>query len=681
MPLDTNAIVEHLSGNQVIGIYPMLQNDNCFFLAMDFDREHWLDDISVLKKICNDEGIPAIIERSRSGTGGHLWIFFNEEIPAVLARKLGSYLITIAMNKRYQIDMKSYDRLFPNQDTLPKGGFGNLIALPFQKKSVGDGNSVFIDEKGVPFPDQWDFLSSIRSMSYQEVQGIVDKAMKTGQIIAVKHGSVDENIEPWMRLPSEKIPLKMEIKDLPDSIELVLANRVYMKTENIPPVLLNQIKHLAAFQNPEFYKKQKMRFSTHATPRVIYCSEIVDAYLSLPRGCLHDVEILLKEHGLKLLIHDKRNEGNKMDFHFHGSLTIEQYKALKSILSNDFGVFVAPPGTGKTVLAIAAIAERKTNTLILVHRKPLMEQWRLQITSLLNIEKEQIGHIGSGMNKPTNIIDIAMVQSMDAQEGVHALIVNYGFVIVDECHHVSTFSFEKVLNQAKAKYVLGLTATPYRRDGHQPIIHFQCGHTCCQIKQKDLLEYVANACVITRETAFSYEWNESSRIQKLWQNMIADEQRNQMIVNDVLDVLEENRFPLILTEQREHLERLAELLHDKVDLIILLYGGLKEKARQEAMEKLKESTPDDKKVIIATGSYIGEGFDEPRLDTLFLTMPRSFKGRIVQYAGRLHRQYMNKQDIRIYDYVDSSISVLLNMFRKRMKTYKTLGYSINEKEK
>ena len=515
MPLDTNAIVEHLSGNQVIGIYPMLQNDNCFFLAMDFDREHWLDDISVLKKICNDEGIPAIIERSRSGTGGHLWIFFNEEIPAVLARKLGSYLITIAMNKRYQIDMKSYDRLFPNQDTLPKGGFGNLIALPFQKKSIDNGNSVFIDEKGIPYSDQWDFLSSIRRMPYQEIQGIVDKGMKTGQIIVVRRGSVDESDEPWMRLSSEKRQLKIEIKDLPDSIESVLANRIYIKTENIPPILLNQLKHLAAFQNPEFYKKQKMRFSTHATPRIICCSEIIDEYLSLPRGCLHDMETLLKELGIKLLIQDKRNAGSKMDFSFQGSLNIEQYKALKSILSDDFGVFVAPPGTGKTVLAIAAIAERKTNTLILVHRKPLMEQWRLQIASLLNIEKKCIGHIGSGKNKPTNIIDVAMFQSMDAQEGVNDLIANYGFVIVDECHHVSAFSFEKVLNQAKAKYVLGLTATPYRRDGHQPIIHFQCGHVCCQIKQKDLSEYGANAFVITRETTFSYEWNESSKVQEL----------------------------------------------------------------------------------------------------------------------------------------------------------------------
>lgn len=269
-----------------------------------------------------------------------------------------------------------------------------------------------------------------------------------------------------------------------------------------------------------------------------------------------------------------------------------------------------------------------------------------------------------------------MVQSMDTQDGVNDRIADYGFVIVDECHHVSAFSFEKVLTQAKAKYVLGLTATPYRRDGHQSIIHFQCGPVCHRIQQNDSSEQTNNACVLARGTAFSYDWKNDSKIHDLWQVMIADEQRNQLIVNDAIAALAEGRFPLILTERRNHLEKLAELLRDKTDSLILLYGGLKQKKRQEVMEDLRASHAGSRKLIIATGSYIGEGFDEPRLDTLFLTMPSSFKGRIVQYAGRLHRQYADKQSIRIYDYVDNNVLVLAGMFRKRMKTYKMLGYSI-----
>ena len=423
-----------------------------------------------------------------------------------------------------------------------------------------------------------------------------------------------------------------------------------------------------------------MRFSTHSTPRVICCSEIIDGYLSLPRGCLHDVEMLLKEYSVKLHLSDKRVEGQAVKFKFHGQLTVEQQEAHKGILSDDYGVFVAPPGTGKTVLAIAAIAERKTNTLVLVHRKPLMEQWRLQISALLGIDKKDVGRIGGGKNKSTGIIDIAMVQSMDTQDGVDDRIADYGFVIVDECHHVSAFSFEKVLAQAKAKYVLGLTATPYRRDGHQSIIHFQCGPVCHRIKQKGSSEQMNNACVLARATAFSYDWKDDSKIHDLWQVMITDEQRNQLIVDDAIAALAEGRFPLILTERRNHLEKLAELLRDKTDSLILLYGGLKQKKRQEVMEELRASHAEDRKLIIATGSYIGEGFDEPRLDTLFLTMPSSFKGRIVQYAGRLHRQYADKQSIRIYDYVDNNVSVLAGMFRKRMKTYKMLGYSITGQE-
>ena len=676
LPFDEHAIRQHLEGRQVIGVYPMFKNESCHFIAIDFDKEHWMDDVRAVMATCRDEGITAVVERSRSGNGGHVWVFFSEEIPAVLARKLGSALITKTMSRRYQIDMKSYDRLFPNQDTMPKGGFGNLIALPFQKEAMARGNSVFIDKSGNPYPDQWGFLAVIPKMSYRDVESFVDEASRAGQVIAARHSPVEENDEPWMRLPSGKRRFKVDISELPKTLDVVLANRIYIKTGTGPSVLFNQLKHLAAFQNPEFYKKQKMRFSTHATPRVICCAEVVDGYLSLPRGCLEDVKALLDEYGVKTKIEDKRFAGREVHFVFDGALNDEQEEALEGVLDSDCGVFVAPPGTGKTVLGVAAIAKRKTNVLILVHRKPLMDQWRLQISSLLDIDKKEVGQIGGGKDKSNGIIDIAMVQTMDKTDGVDDRIADYGFVIVDECHHVGAVSFENVLSQVKAKYVLGLTATPYRRDGHQPIIHMQCGPISHRIRHKDLSAHISASWVIPRETDFEHVWNGDTQIQDVSSRMIEDTERNAQIVEDVLTALDEGRFPLILTERREHLETLARLLGEKVENLFQLHGGIRQKGRKEVYERIRECPNDARKTILATGSYIGEGFDEPRLDTLFLTMPSSFKGKIVQYAGRLHRYHKDKQDIRIYDYVDKRVSVLDRMFHRRLKTYKMLGYEI-----
>ncbi len=673
---DEIAIKQHLTGVQVMGVYPMLKNENCHFLAMDFDKEHWMDDVRAIMQTCHEEGVPAAVERSRSGNGGHVWIFFSEEVPAILARQMGSFLITQSMSKRYQMDMKSYDRLYPSQDTLPKGGFGNLIALPFQKEPVIKGNSLFIDRNGKPYTDQWQFLMSIKRMSYQEVEVIAKQAVKTGQVVAARPSPVEEDDEPWMRLPSGKKRFKVDVKDLPQSMDAVLANRIYIKTGQGPSVLYNQLKHLAAFQNPEFYKKQRMRFSTHATPRVICCAEIVDGYLALPRGCLDDAQALLKEYDVKLNIEDKRMTGQKTNFVFDGTLNEEQEEALAGVLDVDFGVFVAPSGTGKTVLAIAAIAKRKTNVLVLVHRKPLMDQWRLQISSFLGIDKKEIGQIGGGKNKATGIIDVGMVQSLDLAEGVYDGIANYGFIIVDECHHVGAVSFEKVLTQAKAKYVLGLTATPYRGDGHQPIIHMQCGPICYRIKQKDMIAHISSSMVIPRATTFSYPWIEGSKIVDLSSRMVESQERNQLIIDDIINVLDAGRFPLILTERREHLEMLLQALKDKVGFLAVLHGGIKQKQRREIFQKIRDCPNHCRKAILATGSYIGEGFDEPRLNTLFLTMPSSFKGKIVQYAGRLHRYHKDKQDVQIYDYVDNEVSVLGRMFQRRLKTYKMLGYEV-----
>ena len=674
VPLDDEVVRKHLGGIHAIGIYPMLKNENCYFLIADFDKEGWMEDVCAFKETCLEEGVPIVIERSRSGNGAHAWIFFSEEVPAAMARRLGSFLLTKTMSKRYQLDMKSYDRLFPNQDTLPKGGFGNLIALPFQKESTMRGNSLFIDESGKPFEDQWKHLSSIQRMSLLDVERMTKEASKNNQIIGVKMSPMDEEDPPWTVLPSGKRRYKTEIADLPSNVELVLANRIYIRRNNLPSTLLNQLKRLAAFQNPEFYKKQAMRLSTFSTPRVICCAERVDEYLALPRGCFEDVCAILNEYGVEIGIKDERFIGQKVKFKFNGQLTRKQQNASKKILKHDMGIFAAPPGIGKTVLAINAITKRKSNVLILVHRKPLMEQWRMQLASYLGIDLKEIGQIGSGKDKSTGVVDVAMIQSMERKGVVDDRIADYGFVIVDECHHISAVSFERVMMQSKAKYVLGLTATPYRRDGHQPVIHMQCGPITCYIKLKDVSQHISQYSIVSRMTEFAYDWSDESRIQDLWPELINHSHRNEMIVKDVIESIGEGRFPIILTERREHLRILEERLKDKIEHLTVLHGGLRPKTRKEIMDTLRDTPVNGGKAILATGSYIGEGFDEPRLDTLFITMPVSFKGKLVQYAGRLHREYQGKKDVCIYDYVDCHVSVLTGMYRKRLKAYKAMGY-------
>jgi superfamily II DNA or RNA helicase len=678
LPLDNATVEKHLRGIEVIGVYPLLPDETCRFLAVDFDGSTWLEDVNAFRKTCENEGVPVAVERSRSGNGAHAWIFFEKTIAAFLARKMGTFLITRTMENRYQLDIKSYDRLFPSQDTMPKGGFGNLIALPFQKEAIKYGNSVFIDSNGVPYRDQWGYLSQQKKMSGADIDHVLENISKSGSLPGIKCSPTEQDDPPWMRLPSGKSRYKPRILDLPKKVELVIANRIYIKTENVPSVLLNQIKQFAAFQNPEFYKRQKMRLSTSVTPRVICCAEISDGYLSIPRGCLEDILGLMREYGVQVDIRDKRKNGKKNIFDFCGTLSSEQGIIAREILKHETGVLVLPPGSGKTVLAIYAISKRKRNTLILVHRKPLMEQWRLQLALFLGMDVKDIGQIGGGKSKVTDIVDVAMIQSLGKKGIVADIVENYGFIIVDECHHLGAVSFERILSQVKAKYILGLTATPYRLDGHQPIIHMQCGPICFEKKKTHDISENLRYEVFPRITDFSFSWSEESNIYEVWPPLVRDKKRNELILMDILNVVERGRFPIVLTERREHLEILQDMLRGSVQHLAVLHGGLRAKKRKEVLSSLKECGDNKKKLLLATGAYIGEGFDDPRLDTLFITMPVSFKGKMVQYAGRLHRSHENKKDVRIYDYVDHNVSVLLRMFEKRFKTYKMMGYNIKE---
>ncbi len=673
-PLTDNVIHRHLDGNITIGIYPMLQDEACYFLAIDFDKQTWQDDVKAFMTTCKHNNIPASLERSRSGNGGHIWIFFSEPVPAMLARQMGSFLITETMANRHELDMKSYDRLFPNQDTLPKGGFGNLIALPLQKTPMERGNSIFLDENLIPYPDQWAYLSNVRRISFNEVQFFVKEAIKTKDIMGISMSQTDDDVKPWEKSLSDVQKFEKLSCKLPSEIPMVMANRIYIKKDGLPSQLLNKIKRLAAFQNPEFYKKQSMRLSTALTPRVICCAEIINDYMTIPRGCLKELAELCSVNNISLNIREKRFDGNKVEFNFHGELTEDQGKAYKKLLEYEIGIFVAPPGIGKTVVGIRLAAGRGINTLILVHRKPLLEQWRTQISSFLGLSMNEIGQIGGGKDKSTNIIDVAMLQSLDKQDGVDNRIKNYGQIIVDECHHISAFSFEQVMMEANARYITGLTATPYRRDGHQPIITMQCGPIRYKITAKKNTESSLKHKLITRATEFLCSWSDKENIHNLWPLLIIDEKRNQIIFNDIIEALEEKRSPIVLTERKEHLEILKGKLEKFVKHIIVLHGGMKAGIRKEMIAKLTEIPGTEERLILATGQYIGEGFDDPRLDTLFLAMPFSFKGKMVQYAGRLHRLHPWKIETRIYDYVDVNMPVLLRMYKRRLKAYKALGY-------
>ncbi|MFH2068602.1 MAG: DEAD/DEAH box helicase family protein [Candidatus Omnitrophota bacterium] len=681
-PLTDEVIGKHLFGKQIIGIYPMLLDGTCYFLAIDFDGKGWVDNVSAFRKTCEERDIPVTIERSSSGNGAHAWFFFDEAIPAKTAREMGSFLLTETMSRHYRLGMESYDRLFPNQDSLPKGGLGNLIALPFQKAAVVRGNTLFIDERCEPYPDQWDFLSKATKTPSIQVEKLVAEAKATGRIIGVKVDFEDETEkqQPWLKLPSGKMRGEPVIGNLPDSLEVVFADKLYMRTDALPSPFLNQVKRLAAFQNPEFYKRQNMRLSTSFVPRVICCAELLENYLTLPRGCFESLLSLAKKHGITINIKDERTTGKKVNFKFYGKLEEKQKETVSEMLKNDIGVLVAPSGSGKTVLAINLITERKRNALVLVHRKPLVEQWRMQLASFLSLDLNEIGQIGGGKDKANGILDVAMIQSLQRKGTVTDEIENYGFIIVDECHHIPAVSFERALGKTKAKYILGLTATPYRKDGHQPIIHMQCGPIRHKMSFGDAEEQVFQYNVVVRKTGFVCEWSKDDSIHKLWPPLINNTERNERIVHDIMEVIQERRFPLILTERREHLSILSGMLQNKIEHLIILHGGIKPTERKKLLEELSNCPFDKSKAILATGTYLGEGFDDPRLDTLFLTMPISFKGRLIQYAGRLHRKHPQKKDVRIYDYVDEEVSVLWSMFQKRLKTYKLLGYNINTNE-
>ena len=686
LPVTDEEIAAHLRGRHTIGVYPLLPDGTCRFLAADFDKATWRRDTGAFLDACRSKGVPAALERSRSGNGGHVWIFFAEPVSAALARRLGSHLLTEAMARHPDIGFGSYDRFFPSQDNVPEGGFGNLIALPLQGGPRGSGNTVFLDANLEPHADQWAYLSSLRRLPAAEAEGIVEEAGRQGRVVGLRLPLADpetgEDEEPWTAPPSRRRAPSPIPGPLPDRIGVVLGDRLYVPRAGLPPGLVDRLVRLAAFQNPAFYSAQAMRRSTWGIPRIVACAELLARHVALPRGCHAAMEELLDEHGIGLDLRDERNPGRPVETAFLGELSAEQESAAEALLAHETGVLAAATGFGKTVVAASAIAARGTNTLVLVHRRQLMDQWRARLGAFLDLPASAIGRIGGGARRPGGIVDVGVIQSLVRKGEVDDMVADYGHLVVDECHHLPAVSFEAVAARAKAKYVLGLSATVTRRDGHHPIVFMQCGpvrfrtHAKAEARRRPFRHRA-----VLHRTAFRLPEDvegERPAIQRVYAALAVDGPRNDMILGDVLAALEAGRSPLVLTERRDHAEYLAGRLEGFARNVVLLRGGLGVRRRRETAERLEAIPDTEERVLVAVGRYVGEGFDDARLDTLFLAMPVSWKGTLAQYAGRLHRLHPAKREVVVHDYVDSAVPALGRMSERRVRGYRGLGYAVDE---
>ena len=699
LELSDEYIFKHLVGKDslcrdVIGMYALRSDDTCRFLALDFDEETWKSDVQSIKRLCSENRIPVAVEISRSGNGAHLWFFFEESITATHARIFGTSILQSAMCENHALSFSSFDRMFPNQNTMPKGGYGNLIALPLQGQAVKLGYSVFVDEEFLPYQDQWSFLSSCKKLSKDEVSSFITKLHRKYHFeTAEQSNEKTDTMIGQEEIKPAKINRKVSLENLSEAdftekVKISFDSQIHIQKHGITERALGAFRRLAVFSNPDFYKAECMRLPVWNKPRYIDCSKESQDELILPRGCLEEIKCCLDNLKVKYEISDNRIKGTTQNFSFNGTLKDNQPEALKALLAHDMGILSAGTGFGKTVTSTALIAKRNTSTLIIVHTQALLEQWKKAVKQFLDITP---GIIAAGKDKSQGIIDIALIQSLiDSDKTtktseVKQLAHEYGMVIVDECHHISAFSFESVLKSIPAKYVYGLTATPIRRDGHQPIIFMQCGPIRYSVdtrqmnKQQDFSHYL-----IPRFTSFKPLSNEKPveemNITDIYSELCESSSRNEQIIEDIKEAVLNERTALVLSERITHISMLAEKLQDAAQNVIIITGKGTQKQKRELLEKLSAVPDDETLIVLATGKYAGEGFDVPRLDTLFLAMPFSWKGTLSQYCGRLHRNYEGKTEVQIYDYIDFRVPVLERMYHKRLKGYKQLGYSIKPQE-
>ena len=674
-PLAKDVVFNHMYGDKTIGIYPLLEDNTCYFLAFDFDNKqndkNIANEVLAFVSICDLYNIPVVLEKSRSGKGIHVWIFFEEKVKAVVARKLGSLLISKTMES-INLSISSFDRMLPNQDFLPKGGYGNLIALPFQKESSKYGNTLLVDRNLMLIQNPIQYLSTIHKLSMKEVLQGIEKI--SGETIDIGH--------EILNVQEELIVKNNKSIDYPKNIQVILGDMIYIDKANLSGVVKFNFRRLATFANPEFYKRQKLRMSVYNVPMVIDCSKEDDQYLKLPRGTYENLEKFCNINGIQIFKEDHRTLGEKINVQFKGELRGEQQIAFDAMLKYDTGILCAPTGFGKTVIGCKMIAERKVNTLILVNKLQLLNQWKDRIKEFLDVSS--VGEVSSKKKNITNVIDVASIKSIWNNGDILDIAKNYGMIIIDECHHTAAYTFEQAINTGNAKYVYGISATPDRENGHTPIIKMQCGDIRYKV---DVLKFNKDLNVplkvIVRHSHLSftnpkidnYELNEINDF------IAKDVLRSEKIILDIKNEFKNGKNILVLTERLEHMNYIFDKLQKFTDHVFKYHGGMGKKLLKKYQE-LNESLDHNglNKIIVATGSYIGEGFDDSRLDVLFLTMPISGNTRLTQYVGRLHRKNVDKKEILVYDYVDDNFAKTRNMFLKRKKNYEKMGYEIVDED-
>ena len=714
--LTGQVLYEHLIGaredaSDVIGLYPMFPDETVNFLVFDFDchddkiggddganlESDWMTEVNAFRKICEINEVPVLVERSRSGKGAHVWIFFEKPILASVARRFGTALLSKGAESVNMKNFKYYDRMLPAQDHIPlntktgKPGLGNLIALPLQGQALKLGNSAFIDENWNVYPNQWECLKEVKKLSLETVEERIKEWSAEG-ILGVLSNEFEADTErtndtkPW-----EKTKHSLHKEDVSSVVEIVIADKVYIGTKDMKPRMQNALRRMAAFSNPDFYKKAAMGLSTKGIPRIVFCGYDEAGYICIPRALLDSVIDRFNEVGISFTLTDNRCSGTPLDVSFNGTLYEEQMRAAKAILEHDNGILAATTSFGKTVVGAYMIAQRKTNTLILVHNTEIQKNWIEDLNKFLDVNAELpeyktktgrikkrksiIGKLHAGHNSMTDIIDVAIFSSLGKGDEIDPIIEQYGMVIMDECHHGAAQTVEDVIGSAKAKYVYGLTATPKREDGLEKKVFMQFGpirfrYTAKERAEKQGIDHFVYPRFTRLVSASHLKVNEANRA------VIECESRNEQIIADVENCIQNGRTPLVLTKYKEHAELLYQRLQGKADHVYLLQGGGSRKTKDEMRIQMRSIPDAESIVLVAIDKYIGEGFNFPRLDTMMLTMPAAAEGNIEQFAGRLHRDYETKKEVIIYDYVDSHIRVLEKMYHKRLRTYKKIGYEI-----
>lgn len=705
-------ILNHLQGNaynasDVIGVYPLLSNGTCRFMVFDFDNhdkdaeekdfansdDTWVEEVESMREICVLNGIEPLVERSRSGRGAHVWIFFDKPIDASFVRKFGFALLDKGAEQINLKSFKYYDRMLPAQDSLPEdSAVGNLIALPLQGKALQDGNSAFIDGNWNAYPNQWETLFNKPRLSQEFLEEKIKEWSNIIDDIAANAAESDRE-KPWNRMQH------FNKNDVEGKLHIILSNGIYVDNTNLKAAMQNRIRRMAAISNPVFYKNQAIGTSNYDTARWIYLGkDHLSGYIQIPRGLQDELWENIKQADIDYEMEDERQQGRKINVDFKGELRPEQDKALKELIRYDNGILHAATAFGKTVVSSAIIAQKKINTLIILESSALIEQWKEALEKFLNINeglptyetktgrvrkrKSLIGTLQGAHDSMTGIIDIAMAGSLYKKGMYHKMMNEYGLVLIDECHHSASETIANVLKEVKAKYVYGVTATPKRGDGLEKINYMLIGPIRYSYTAKEKakeqgiqhLVYPRFTRTVPPRGVITDKMHPNEAYEIIHNNDVRDEQ----IIEDVKNCVAAGRTPVVLSRYKDHSEKFYERLKSYADHVFLMTGNNSKKEHRKILEQMHQVDKNESLILIATGSLVGEGFDFPRLDTLFMATPVSFRGVVEQYAGRLNRDYAGKENVIIYDYVDNHIPMFNNMYMKRLKAYKQIGYEFGD---